>query len=334
MGFGAASALDLLGSVTGAALVQVAHSLFRVAAPQVYALTIGALGLGAGSLLFYSGLGDGENGGWAVLGGFMLGCIYLAVAITSLVYRGQGRDMPWLWVLAVSSGGTLGGLGGVYILDWLPFGGLVWNVVGLVLGTALGTAVEAARTDSGPGDEIRAGSWSITLAGTLLLSYCTVVAVNGVMGPERSILPPRAVGEFARDLFHESPRSKPSSPDAKPAIRLSYDEVDCEPRHGRPGQVCGKIRVMSTGGEDLIVHALEIEADGRAAELQPWNVFVPEDSRNTCLLGKRYPLGASCDLIIRFSRDNRPAEIVIHENTGSAGGTRVWKRVPATALGG
>ncbi len=325
MEFGAATALNLLGSVTGVALVLVAHAIFRAAVPKVYALTVGALGLAAGSLLFYSGIEDSKHGGWAVLGGFVLGGVYLAVAIAALVDRGEGGEMSWSSVLAISSGGTLGGVSGVYVLDWLPFGGLGWNVVGLILCTTLGAAAEAARAEPGPADEISGRARVTTLAGTLILAYCTVVAVNGIAGPERPLLPPRAVGESVRHLFHGSstPPSRPSSPDLRPEIYLKYDEVDCEPRHGRPDQMCGKIGITSIGREDLIVHALVVKPSGSGAELEPWNVFAPDDSRNTCLLGMRYPTGASCDLIIRFPRGNRPTEIVVHENTGSPVGSIV-----------
>ncbi|OHV43442.1 hypothetical protein [Pseudofrankia sp. BMG5.36] len=325
MDFGAATALNLLGSSTGAALVLVAHAIFRAAVPKAYALTVGALGLAAGSLLFYAGLEDGRHGGWAVLAGFVLGGAYLAVAIAALVDRDGGGEMPWLPVLAISGGGTLGGVSGVYILDWLPFGGLGWNMVGLILFTTLGTSAEAAHVESGPAGEISTRAWITTYAGTLILAYCTAVAVNGVAGPERTLLPPRAVGEAVRDLFHASstsPSRRPS-PDARPGIQFTYAEVDCEPRHSRPDQMCGRIKVTSTGGEDLIIQALVVRPSGRGVELEPWNVFAPDDLRNTCLLGRRYSKGVSCDLIIRFPRDNRPTDIVLHENTGSLRGTIV-----------
>jgi hypothetical protein len=331
MHFTAIAALVLLGSMIGAILVIAAHALFRITAPRVYGLTFGATGLGAGAVLFYSGVRHGENGGWAVLGGFALGGVYLLVAIASFAGRGDRTPPPWTAVLGVSGGGIAGGVGGAYLLDWLPLGGLGWNVVGVILGTALGATVGAVVTTPDPGPEARARDWAITVAGTLFLAYFAAITIGGLADREKQLLPPKAVDEFVHELFHNSsdPRPGPPPPGGAPDIHVdNYAGVDCE--RGRPDQACGKITITSIGGEDLILKGVAIEPVSPAAELQPWNVFAPDDSRNTCLLGKRYPPGGKpCDLVVRFVRNNPPGAIIIHENKGSGNG----KRVPIPAPG-
>jgi hypothetical protein len=316
MGFGARDALILLGSLISVILVVAAHTFFQVAAPRVYGLTFGAAGLGVGIWIFYLGVRDDD--GWAVLGGFVLGGVYLVVAIVSLADREDGNPLPGVAVAGVTVGGIAGGVGGAYLLDWIQ-DSLGWNVVGVIMGTALGAMAGAVVTAAG--HETYALERVIAVAGTFFLAYFVAVAVDELVGPEEPLLPlPSAVEGFADDLFgtnNSSPKldsdgNVPEIPSANAdATHEGPETVGCKFRPRNVDYVCKKIIITSTGSESLLL----IGPD-------PWNAFAPDESGKPdsgiegCLMGRPYPHGEKCYLIVRIAKDKLQTikSVNIHDN--------------------